>query len=198
MMSSPFPTLGFSMLYLLFLWAGPCYMQHRDAFKLRKTLIIYNFSMVLLNFYICKEVRCYPSILTSDSLSITLSLRLSISPSPCLNHPSPHQSIHISVSLSITPPIQPSLYLSFCPFKNLLIHLSTLPSIRLSPVTLHPSPCPSPVHHVLHLSIPPSYSSTEGLTFIPLYIHPSLYSSIFYLLAVHSGIRLHPSILLHI
>ncbi|XP_053500128.1 elongation of very long chain fatty acids protein 4b isoform X1 [Ictalurus furcatus] len=56
MMSSPLPTLGFSVLYLLFLWAGPRYMQHRDAFKLRKTLIIYNFSMVLLNFYICKEL----------------------------------------------------------------------------------------------------------------------------------------------
>ncbi|GAA6078387.1 elongation of very long chain fatty acids protein 4b [Tachysurus ichikawai] len=61
MMSSPLPTLGFSVLYLLFLWAGPQYMQHRDAFKLRKTLIIYNFSMVLLNFYICKELSTMAS-----------------------------------------------------------------------------------------------------------------------------------------
>ncbi|KAI4904589.1 hypothetical protein NFI96_007279 [Prochilodus magdalenae] len=56
MMSSPLPTLGISALYLLFLWAGPRYMQNREPFQLRKTLIIYNFSMVLLNFYICKEL----------------------------------------------------------------------------------------------------------------------------------------------
>ncbi|XP_030641833.1 elongation of very long chain fatty acids protein 4-like [Chanos chanos] len=56
MMSSPLPTLGFSCLYLLFLWVGPRYMQSREPFPLRTTLIIYNFSMVLLNFYICKEL----------------------------------------------------------------------------------------------------------------------------------------------
>ncbi|KAL0157746.1 hypothetical protein M9458_045822, partial [Cirrhinus mrigala] len=54
-MSSPLPTLGISVLYLLFLWVGPLYMQNREPFQLRKTLIVYNFSMVLLNFYICKE-----------------------------------------------------------------------------------------------------------------------------------------------
>lgn len=58
MMSSPLPTLGISVLYLLFLWAGPLYMQNREPFQLRKTLIVYNFSMVLLNFYIFKEVIC--------------------------------------------------------------------------------------------------------------------------------------------
>lgn len=56
MMASPFPTLGFSCLYLLFLWAGPRYMQDRQPYTLRKTLIVYNFSMVVLNFYIAKEV----------------------------------------------------------------------------------------------------------------------------------------------
>ncbi|XP_062407538.1 elongation of very long chain fatty acids protein 4-like isoform X1 [Sardina pilchardus] len=56
MMSSPWPTLAISQLYLLFLWAGPRYMQNREPFQLRKTLIVYNFSMVLLNFYICKEL----------------------------------------------------------------------------------------------------------------------------------------------
>lgn len=56
MMSSPLPTLGFSCLYLLFLWAGPRYMQDRQPYTLRKTLIVYNFSMVVLNFYIAKEV----------------------------------------------------------------------------------------------------------------------------------------------
>lgn len=57
MMSSPIPTLAISCLYLLFLWAGPRYMQDRQPYTLRKTLIVYNFSMVVLNFYIAKEVR---------------------------------------------------------------------------------------------------------------------------------------------
>uniref|UniRef100_A0A8C5CB07 Elongation of very long chain fatty acids protein n=1 Tax=Gadus morhua TaxID=8049 RepID=A0A8C5CB07_GADMO len=56
MMSSPLPTLAISCLYLLFLWAGPRYMQDRQPFVLRKTLIVYNFSMVVLNFYIAKEL----------------------------------------------------------------------------------------------------------------------------------------------
>ncbi|MED6281461.1 Elongation of very long chain fatty acids protein 4, partial [Characodon lateralis] len=56
MMSSPSPTLAISCLYLIFLWAGPRYMQDRQPFTLRKTLIVYNFSMVVLNFYIAKEV----------------------------------------------------------------------------------------------------------------------------------------------
>lgn len=56
MMSSPAPTLAISCLYLLFLWVGPKYMQNREPFELRKTLIVYNFSMVILNFYIAKEV----------------------------------------------------------------------------------------------------------------------------------------------
>ncbi|XP_035377466.1 elongation of very long chain fatty acids protein 4b [Electrophorus electricus] len=57
-MQSSVNTLGISALYLLFLWVGPRYMRGWDAFHLRETLIVYNFSMVLLNFYICKEV-CY-------------------------------------------------------------------------------------------------------------------------------------------
>ncbi|KAJ3606387.1 hypothetical protein NHX12_025908 [Muraenolepis orangiensis] len=56
MMSSPLPTLAISCLYLLFLWAGPRYMQDRQPFTLRKTLTAYNFSMVVLNFYIAKEL----------------------------------------------------------------------------------------------------------------------------------------------
>lgn len=71
MMSSPFSTLAISCLYLLFLWLGPRYMQDRQPFTLRKTLIVYNFSMVVLNFYIAKEVRsqhwrvemCLPHVL---------------------------------------------------------------------------------------------------------------------------------------
>ncbi|XP_016120207.1 elongation of very long chain fatty acids protein 4-like, partial [Sinocyclocheilus grahami] len=55
LMDSPLPTLAISSSYLLFLWLGPKYMQGREPFQLRKTLIIYNFSMVVLNFFIFKE-----------------------------------------------------------------------------------------------------------------------------------------------
>lgn len=65
MMSSPLPTLAISCLYLLFLWAGPRYMQDRQPYTLRKTLIVYNFSMVVLNFYIAKEVRTQDARYTS-------------------------------------------------------------------------------------------------------------------------------------
>ncbi|KAI1885565.1 hypothetical protein AGOR_G00205110 [Albula goreensis] len=56
LMSSPLPTLAISSMYLIFLWLGPKYMQNREPFQLRKTLIIYNFSMVILNFFIFKEL----------------------------------------------------------------------------------------------------------------------------------------------
>uniref|UniRef100_A0A8C1VE91 Elongation of very long chain fatty acids protein n=1 Tax=Cyprinus carpio TaxID=7962 RepID=A0A8C1VE91_CYPCA len=55
-MDSPLPTLAISSSYLLFLWLGPKYMQGREPLQLRKTLILYNFSMVVLNFFIFKEV----------------------------------------------------------------------------------------------------------------------------------------------
>ena len=56
LMDSPLPTLAISSTYLLFLWLGPKYMKNREPFQLRKTLIVYNFSMVILNFFIFKEV----------------------------------------------------------------------------------------------------------------------------------------------
>ncbi|KTG41415.1 hypothetical protein cypCar_00045656 [Cyprinus carpio] len=56
LMDSPLPTLAISSSYLLFLWLGPKYMQGREPLQLRKTLILYNFSMVVLNFFIFKEL----------------------------------------------------------------------------------------------------------------------------------------------
>lgn len=56
LMDNPLPTLTISSMYLLFLWLGPKYMKNREAFQLRKTLIVYNFSMVVLNAFIFKEV----------------------------------------------------------------------------------------------------------------------------------------------
>lgn len=55
-MDNPLPTLTISSLYLLFLWLGPKYMKNREPFQLRKILIVYNFSMVILNAFIFKEV----------------------------------------------------------------------------------------------------------------------------------------------
>lgn len=55
-MDNPLPTLAISTSYLLFLWLGPKYMKNREPFQLRKTLVVYNFSMVFLNFFIFKEV----------------------------------------------------------------------------------------------------------------------------------------------
>lgn len=59
LMDNPLPTLAISTSYLLFLWLGPKYMKNREPFQLRKTLIVYNFSMVFLNFFIFKEVDCH-------------------------------------------------------------------------------------------------------------------------------------------
>ncbi|PWA33546.1 hypothetical protein CCH79_00007447, partial [Gambusia affinis] len=56
LMDNPLPTLAISSSYLLFLWLGPKYMKNREPFQLRKTLIVYNFSMVFLNFFIFKEL----------------------------------------------------------------------------------------------------------------------------------------------
>jgi elongation of very long chain fatty acids protein 4 len=55
-MDNPLPTLTISSSYLLFLWLGPKYMEKREPFQLKKTLLFYNFSMVIFNFFICKEV----------------------------------------------------------------------------------------------------------------------------------------------
>uniref|UniRef100_H3C9L0 Elongation of very long chain fatty acids protein n=1 Tax=Tetraodon nigroviridis TaxID=99883 RepID=H3C9L0_TETNG len=70
LMDNPLPTLAISTSYLLFLWLGPKYMKNREPFQLRKTLIVYNFSMVFLNFFIFRNrimerVRLYHSLLVS-------------------------------------------------------------------------------------------------------------------------------------
>ncbi|KAL6483933.1 hypothetical protein MHYP_G00088060 [Metynnis hypsauchen] len=116
MMSSPLPTLGISALYLLFLWAGPRYMQNREPFQLRKTLIIYNFSMVLLNFYICKESMSPSSVPFSPP-----------SPHPIIFNYILYPTLHLlclaSLQYHFHPPLNPSI---FCPS---FIHLSSLSSM---------------------------------------------------------------------
>uniref|UniRef100_A0A665TN59 Elongation of very long chain fatty acids protein 4 n=1 Tax=Echeneis naucrates TaxID=173247 RepID=A0A665TN59_ECHNA len=70
LMDNPLPTLAISTSYLLFLWLGPKYMKNREPIQLRKTLIVYNFSMVFLNLFIFKEVGCRKRI---SSLHIIIS-----------------------------------------------------------------------------------------------------------------------------
>ncbi|NXJ93539.1 ELOV4 protein, partial [Corythaixoides concolor] len=56
LMQSPFPTLTISTIYLLTVWLGPKWMKTREPFQLRFLLVVYNFGMVLLNFFIFKEL----------------------------------------------------------------------------------------------------------------------------------------------
>lgn len=179
MMSSPLPTLGFSMLYLLFLWAGPRYMQHRDAFKLRESLIIYNFSMVLLNFYICKEVHCL-----YHSSSIHSYIHLSVHQSV---HQPFHQSIHISAFLLLHLPDHPFIHPSIHSSQpnSLLIHCpsDTYPSVQPSITQSLPISC---------LLLPPSIHHTPPFKISHLLLCTSIYL-FFHLLSLkppHSGIHL--------
>lgn len=53
MMESPLPTISLCIAYLLFIRViGPNMMTGRKAFVLRLPMILYNFSMVLLNGYL--------------------------------------------------------------------------------------------------------------------------------------------------
>ncbi|KAE8603121.1 hypothetical protein XENTR_v10014225 [Xenopus tropicalis] len=56
LMQSPLPTLAISTAYLLVVWLGPKFMKNREPFQLRYLLIAYNFGMVILNFFIFKEL----------------------------------------------------------------------------------------------------------------------------------------------
>lgn len=50
-MSSPFPTLGICLSYVLIVKViGPKFMENREPFNLRKLMIAYNFIMVYVSF----------------------------------------------------------------------------------------------------------------------------------------------------
>ena len=55
-MSSPWPTVALTVLYLLVVWLGPKFMTNRAAFDLKYLMIIYNFGLVILSFYMMYEV----------------------------------------------------------------------------------------------------------------------------------------------
>ncbi|ETE65396.1 Elongation of very long chain fatty acids protein 2 [Ophiophagus hannah] len=57
MLDSYLPTFALTMLYLLFIWLGTMFMKNRPALSLRGLLIVYNFGVTVLSFYMLIEVR---------------------------------------------------------------------------------------------------------------------------------------------
>ncbi|KAL6435978.1 hypothetical protein ACFW04_005661 [Cataglyphis niger] len=56
LVDSPQPTLIYTLLYLLIVWAGPKVMKKRKAFKLTWALVPYNLAMACLNAYIAIQL----------------------------------------------------------------------------------------------------------------------------------------------
>ncbi|XP_071487643.1 very long chain fatty acid elongase 7-like [Diadema antillarum] len=50
LMDSVWPGTFLVVIYLIIVWFGPKLMEHREPFKLREVLIVYNLAMVLLSF----------------------------------------------------------------------------------------------------------------------------------------------------
>ena len=74
MMESPWPSLILTIAYIVLVeYALPKYMEHREAYSLRKTMIVYNFAMVALSGYIFFEVRNF----VSSNLKISFILSFS-------------------------------------------------------------------------------------------------------------------------
>ena len=55
-MSSPVPTVTMVAFYLLFVIVGPHIMKHRDPVNVKIPMMIYNFLMILLSYYLFHEV----------------------------------------------------------------------------------------------------------------------------------------------
>ena len=51
------PTLLLVLAYLVIIWLGKKVMANREPFKLKKVMLAYNVSMVILNAHIVYEVR---------------------------------------------------------------------------------------------------------------------------------------------
>ena len=56
-MQSPWATLQLTAIYLLVVYFGPKYMKGREAINAKLLLVIYNLALVILNLYICLEVK---------------------------------------------------------------------------------------------------------------------------------------------
>lgn len=51
------PTLAFTCIYLLIVYFGPKYMKNKTAYTLKNVLLLYNFGVTMLSFYMLVEVR---------------------------------------------------------------------------------------------------------------------------------------------
>ncbi|XP_026525669.1 elongation of very long chain fatty acids protein 2 [Notechis scutatus] len=56
MLDSYLPTFALTILYLLFIWLGTMFMKNRPALSLRGLLIVYNFGVTVLSFYMLIEL----------------------------------------------------------------------------------------------------------------------------------------------
>ncbi|KAG9347826.1 hypothetical protein JZ751_003842 [Albula glossodonta] len=56
LLDSYLPTLSFTIVYLLIVYLGPIYMKNRPAYSLKKVLIVYNFAVTMLSFYMLIEL----------------------------------------------------------------------------------------------------------------------------------------------
>ena len=65
LVDSPMPTILYTFLYLIIVWAGPRLMKNREPFHLTWLLIPYNLSMAILNLYIASEVSTLFILLAS-------------------------------------------------------------------------------------------------------------------------------------
>ncbi|XP_048868571.1 elongation of very long chain fatty acids protein 2 [Brienomyrus brachyistius] len=56
LLDSCLPTLSFTALYLLLIYFGQIYMKNRTAYSLKKVLLVYNFAVTMLSFYMLIEL----------------------------------------------------------------------------------------------------------------------------------------------
>ncbi|XP_055678316.1 elongation of very long chain fatty acids protein 4-like [Lutzomyia longipalpis] len=56
LVDSPLPTLVYTLMYLLIVWAGPRLMKNRSPYKLTGLMVPYNLAMAFLNGYICVQL----------------------------------------------------------------------------------------------------------------------------------------------
>ncbi|XP_033108636.1 elongation of very long chain fatty acids protein 4-like [Anneissia japonica] len=55
LMKTPWPSVGFIIAYLLFVWLGPKFMKNKQPFDLKSTILVYNAMLVVLSIYMFKE-----------------------------------------------------------------------------------------------------------------------------------------------
>ena len=81
LMSTPWPVLGLVSLYLVIVIFGPRLMMNREAFHINSLLMVYNFGLVLLSFYMFSEVgaACQIKFTTVQELDRNVTLSQNIS-----------------------------------------------------------------------------------------------------------------------